>query len=154
MKKLISATIVAILVSGCASESELRMAYDAQVRVAEVQATNNLEQPTMTVSCTQGCDVKFLDPRDRTRVVLPKVTGTNDVIVGTAPSALSAVKWIAGFWAGTQIVNSVMDGTSGSVVNSNQTVSGENNVLNTDRNVLQDTDYSITEELENEATGE
>jgi len=147
---VVGATILAL--TGCASESELRMAYDAQVRVAEVQAQQKgVEQSTLSINCTTGCEglsVSYIDPRDRSNFAIPRVTNTNDVVVRTLPAGLSAVKWIAGFWAGTQIVDSVMDSTSGTVVSN--AVSGENNSMMLDSSVkeIEVGDINIPEEVE------
>lgn len=152
LRKLISATIVAMLVSGCASEAELRMAYDAQVEIATAQANSAaVQQSTLSINCTTGCEglsVNYIDPRDRNKSVVPRVSNTNDVIIGTAPAALSAVKWIGGFWAGTEIVDSIMDGTSGSITANTQSVSGESNVLQSDRNQVDINDIHINRHLE------
>lgn len=122
------------LVSGCASESELKILSDNSVRVAQMQAKAvAVRRDTLTVDCSQGgcgnAKITYIDPRDRQQVTGVKVKGTNDVIVGVAPQVVSIVGWVAGAVAAARIVDDVMAASGGNNTTTHNTtaVIGDNN---------------------------
>lgn len=124
--------VIIILLSGCASEQELSYAYQAQAAIVEAQASVK-EVDTLTVDCSRGCGaavIRYLDPRDRKQITVPKIRGTNDAIVEVAPSATKIVTWTVGAFAATRIVDDVMANIGGgnTTTHNTTTVSGDDNV--------------------------
>ena len=128
--KYLSIGFSVILISGCSSTEELKMGYDAQIAVAATQSQMKT-QDTFVIKCTSGCDISYLDPRDRNKVAIPRVTNTNDVLIGTMPSIIKGFTWAVGLWAATDIFSSITDNAGDKNYSSNSinTMSGENNIM-------------------------
>lgn len=116
MRFLIGLFSVPLLI-GCASESELRMGYDAQVKSADIQAVIMREQPpTFSIDCSGGCGsakIDYLDPRDRHKLVIPKVTNTNDTIIGVAPAVTKSVGYVAGAVTAIRVADDLFSSAGG-----------------------------------------
>lgn len=132
MKKVFIGSIFVGLLSGCASDAELQYmaAYSESVVKTQAQIVN---QPTLTLTCKEGnCNglhMTFIHPSDRHKLVVPRVRGTNDVLVETAPSIVKGVTWLGGAFAATRIVDDIMSSAGGNNVTSHNTtaVNGDNN---------------------------
>ena len=132
MKTLIIA--LGIMLTGCASQAEIETLSRYSQSVVEAQ-TRIVEQPTLTVKCGEeadackGLDLTFIHPSDRHRMVVPKVNGTNDVIIRTAPSVVKGVTWLGGAFAATRIMDDVMSSAGGNNLTTHNTtaVNGDGN---------------------------
>jgi|GEM_PF-6093281 len=134
MKKSILLITYILFLVGCASTDEMKMAYDAQVKVVESQ-TKIVDKPTLSIACgseansCQGLSVQYLDPRDRNRVQVPTITNTNDVVKSVVPSVVKFGSTLVTKGAETLIMRSAFDSAGGNNFETHNTTSvvGDNN---------------------------
>ena len=142
---------VSVLMSGlssCATEPEMRMGYDAQMRIAEIQAQAIIsKKETLIIDCSNGCGnavIKFTDPRDN-KFSVPAVTNTNDVVKAVMPSVVTGIGYIAGAVAVTRVIDDVMAGAGGNNTTSHNTTSvvGDDNTTTATTAVDRGVDSSV-----------
>lgn len=116
--KLFLILMLTFVTYGCASQEEIQTLADANVAMVQAQSARTI-LPTLTVKCgdsadaCKGLDLKFIHPKDRQPITFQRIHSTNDVIMTTIPTAFSAVKWVAGFWAAQEIVEQITDSAGG-----------------------------------------
>ena len=132
------------MLAGCSSTEELKLGYDAQIAVAAMQAQTKTPD-TFVIKCTEGCDISYLDPRDRGNYTLPQVTNTNDVLISTVPSLVKGVIWLGGIWGAANIFSSITDNTGDKSYTSNSVnaVSGENNNMDRSMTMINDNQFDL-----------
>ena len=131
MRYLLLLITVPLLVN-CASEQELQLAYMAQVEVVQAQ-TAIQDKDTITVDCSKGgCGgavIHYLDPRDRNRISVPIVKGTNNVIIETLPSVTNMFTWAVGAFAVTEIIDDITHNAGSNNRSTTTNVAGQNNTV-------------------------
>jgi len=130
------AIVVIIVLSGCASESELQIMANNSTAIAAMQAqAAAVRKETVVVDCSRGgCGkavISYTDPRDIQKVTGMKFTGTNDVIIQTLPSFMRAIGWLGAAWAATDIVDSIADIDTSNNTNTSNSIQGKNNSIRT-----------------------
>jgi len=118
-------------ISGCASDKELQMAYDARTNVVHEQAVRS-QPKSLVVDCSQGCGktiVTFIHHEDMQQVAVPQVIGTNATLIGTMPHVMNAVGWIVGAVAATKIISDISEvgGSGNTITHNTSTVNGDDN---------------------------
>ena len=121
--------LLVLLLAGCASTEELHMAYQAQIQVAEAQASIKRSE-TIVIDCSKGgCGnavIKYTDPRDQ-QIIVPNVRTSNDTLVEIFPGIVSLTGWVAGAFAITKIVDDIATNAGNHNTSINQaTVEGDN----------------------------
>ena len=158
MKELLLVPL--IVASGCASQAELQLAYlhSHQAVMAQTEVMSK-QPPTFSIDCSTGCGsakIDYLDPRDRMKLVIPKVTGTNDTIIGVAPTIVKGVGYVAGAVTAIRVFDDAFGSSGGNntEVHNNSNTVGDNNVNNQDAqtakadnntNQSEDNDYTANQ---------
>ncbi len=128
-------------VTGCANQAELKLAYDAQNRNTELQ-TEQDHQPICAFKCgtvenpCQNVDLKCYT--ERPPVVIQKVTGTNDVILGVSEDVMPVIGTGLVWGFGSKMVGDVVDGMG----SGNTTTHNTSSVIGDDNNT--DTSSAMT----------
>lgn len=121
-------SIFILMLTGCASNEQLQMAYNAQTEAVKAQAAR-LQMDTLVIECGTsansclGLKIRYTDPRDRA-ITVPHIRTQNDVLVETMPFAIKAIGILGAAWAATEIVNDVAR-HSGDTTTINQAIGGE-----------------------------
>ena len=138
--KIATATLLLIgfmaWITGCASQAELKLAYDAQNKNTKAQADRK-QQPICAFTCgtvenpCQKVDLKCYT--EQPPVIITRVTGTNDVIMSVirdvAPVVTTGLIW--GF--GSKMVSDVVDGmgSNNTTTHNTSSVIGDDNQTDT-----------------------
>ena len=123
--------LVLVMIQGCASDTELQMGYNAQVSIVQAQVGIQ-NKDTFIIDCSGrgGCGsavIHYLDPRDRSRVVVPRIANSNDTVIGIAPNIVTGIGILGAAWAATDIFGAFADSAGSG--NSSTTINGNNNSL-------------------------
>lgn len=125
--------VAIILTGGCASQDELKLAYDAQTSVVREQASQE-QVPTLSIDCTLGCGktkIVYIAHEDRQQIKIPTVYGTNATIIGVAPTVSNALSTGFQWGFGYLGVKALTENLGGGNVNTHNTntISGDKNTL-------------------------
>lgn len=111
------------LIAGCASDAEMRQAYDSQEKVVTAQTQ---KAATITLSCVQGCEGLHLEYRDPRDVIVPKVSNRNDVVMSVTDTITGGVAKVVPVVGGVILGGKLVDnlstmagGTRTSITNNN-----------------------------------
>ncbi len=99
MKTLIAIAIL-FLTAGCATDPLVAQSVtDANAKLAKV--------PTLTISCTAGCEASYTDPRDRRQIAMP--TNGYDVALGVVRAGENVLTGAVPFVAGAVVLKEAFD---------------------------------------------
>lgn len=153
---MIKILILAFFLSSCASQTELDRSFEAQEANVLAQ-TQMVQQPICDFKCgtvenpCQNVELKCYT--QRSPIKIPRITGTNDVIISVihdvVPLAETAVTW--GF--GSKIVSDIMDTSGGNNVTTHNTstIVGDDNNQTASTDVSKTTDNSLDNSIDNSA---
>ena len=152
MRKLLLISL--LIIGGCASEQELQLAYMAQVDIVQAQASIQ-DKDTFTIDCSKGgCGgavIHYLDPRDRNRINIPDIKGTNDVIIETIPSVTHMFTWAVGAFAVTEIIEDITHNSGSNNTSTSTNINGSDNTVDNNHSTQGNTSSSI-QDSENSST--
>lgn len=98
--KTIVALSVLLLTAGCATDPLVAQSVtDANAKLAKV--------PTLTISCTAGCEASYTDPRDRRQIAMP--TNGYDVALGVVKAGENVLTGAVPYVAGAVVLKNAFD---------------------------------------------
>jgi len=135
---------------GCASVEELRYAYESQAAIVAAQ-TQAHQEPLFSLKCGSEKDackgLAFEYNPAKPPVTVPKVTNTNDTILGVADPIVTGVGYIVGGVTAIRLADKIMDNVGNGNVHTTSVTSvvGDNNGTSSNPTVSKQSHDGITD---------